>query len=160
MRWFRFYAEALRDPKVRQLSDALFRTWIDILCLASEYGGEVPVTDLQHRLPHRSNVTFDRVCALVDRGLLEYGGGLIIPHNWFGRQYRSDSSTQRVQRHRLRKNNRYRNVSREGHVTAPEKKKVSKKEREAVAEMEKRLTAEIRPSDLASLKALKPMRGH
>jgi hypothetical protein len=40
MKWFRFYNEARRDPKIVQLSDWQFRVWVEILCVASEYDGK------------------------------------------------------------------------------------------------------------------------
>ena len=129
MKWFRMYHEARRDPKILQLPDWQFRIWWEILCIAAEFGGEIRVVDLRRLLGRRRDHVEKALKDLIEFGLLESGGGLIIPHNWFGRQYRSDNSTVRVQRHRLRQSNRYGNVSRLPNVTAPEKKE-SKKERE------------------------------
>jgi hypothetical protein len=36
MKWFRFYSEALHDPKVQQLRPELFKFWVNCLCLANE----------------------------------------------------------------------------------------------------------------------------
>lgn len=36
MNWFRLYHEARNDAKLRTLSDAQFRVWFNLLCLASE----------------------------------------------------------------------------------------------------------------------------
>ena len=41
-RWFRFYASAVDDPKIQTLPDPLFRTWINLLCLASKADGVIP----------------------------------------------------------------------------------------------------------------------
>lgn len=30
-RWFRFYADAVRNPKVARLSDQQFRLWVELL---------------------------------------------------------------------------------------------------------------------------------
>jgi len=160
MRWWRAYAGSRRDPKLRQLSDRQFRVWYDILCLAAEYNGEIPVADLTHHLTGRSDHTLRTVSELLDYGLLTYGGGLIIPHNWHGRQYKSDLSTARVRRFRQRRKVKRRNGQSETHETAPEKKE-SKKEREVVrkwvAELERRLTAESNVTDITSLRRLKPL---
>ena len=32
-RWFRFYAEAMRNPKVARLSDKEFRLWVELLAV-------------------------------------------------------------------------------------------------------------------------------
>ena len=45
-RWFRMYAEVVDDPKVQRLSPALFRAWVNVLCLAASNGGVVPVNDV------------------------------------------------------------------------------------------------------------------
>ena len=42
MRWFRFYAEAVYDPKVQRLPAAMFRQWVNLLCLASLNEGTLP----------------------------------------------------------------------------------------------------------------------
>ena len=34
--WFRFYSEAVRDPKVQNLSLKMFKFWTNALCLANE----------------------------------------------------------------------------------------------------------------------------
>ena len=44
-RWFRFYDEALDDPKVQRLAPHLFKTWINLLCLASKEDGTMPSND-------------------------------------------------------------------------------------------------------------------
>jgi hypothetical protein len=44
-RWFRFYDDALNDPKVQKLSGDLFKAWVNILCLASKHGGELPAVN-------------------------------------------------------------------------------------------------------------------
>jgi tRNA splicing endonuclease len=41
-RWFRFYDDAINDPKILKLSDKLFRFWTGILCVASKNDGMLP----------------------------------------------------------------------------------------------------------------------
>jgi hypothetical protein len=43
MQWFRYYVEALNDPKVQRLAPDLFRTWVNLLCIAREHDGNLPV---------------------------------------------------------------------------------------------------------------------
>ena len=41
-RWFRLYADAMRNPKVMRLSDFEFRLWVKLLAVASENDGHIP----------------------------------------------------------------------------------------------------------------------
>lgn len=117
-RWFRFYAEALDDPKVQKLDPSTFKHWVNLLCLAAKNDGVLPAQD---------DIAFalridDIACqSLLDRlliaGLIDIlkggpNGSRIAPHGWAARQYKSDVSTDRVKRYRERS----RNVS----VTPPE----------------------------------------
>ena len=40
--WFRFYAEALNDPKVQRLDGETFKGWVNLLCLAKAHDGTLP----------------------------------------------------------------------------------------------------------------------
>lgn len=104
-RWFRFYSEAMRDPKVAGLSDPLFRLWMDLLCVASDNDGLIPpLDDLKHilrrRLDHLSRGLDDLIRARLMVSL-EYG---YKPNGWDKRQYKSDTSTDRVAKHREKRN--------------------------------------------------------
>jgi predicted transcriptional regulator len=104
MQWFRFYVEALNDPKVQRLEPNLFRTWVNILCVARENDGDLPkLEDLAFRLRIDKTDAQRAVESLIERGLLDRqpSGGL-RPHNWDERQYQSDTSTSRVKRFRQR----------------------------------------------------------
>ena len=106
-RWFRLYAEIFRDPKISRLDDRLFRFWIGCLCLASENDGYLP--DLEEISFHlRFKLSTTRECheELFTLSLIEADGeGRFRPHNWNGRQYISDVSTDRVKRFRERSRN-------------------------------------------------------
>lgn len=112
-RWFRSYADTHRNPKVAQLSDADFRLWHQLLCIAADNDGLIPPLEalkslLKRRLDHLKGAV-DR---LVKAGLIDVSSDGLIPHNWLKRQFKSDTSTGRVQRFR----NGQRNVS----VTPPD----------------------------------------
>jgi hypothetical protein len=107
-RWFRVYDELLDDPKVQRLPAEDFRGWMNLLCLASRNGGRIPpVEDVSFAL----RVTLDGARTLLER---LRSGGLIVrksggvdgafdaPHKWDERQYKSDTSTDRVKRFRQR----------------------------------------------------------
>ncbi len=121
MRWFRFYPEALNDPKVQQLPAALFRQWINVLCIAAERDGDdwgslPPMTQLAYQLRKSEAATATLVDRLSAAGLLDHNDGIYSPHNWAKRQFRSDDVNARVKKHRQRP----RNVSRNGIETPPE----------------------------------------
>lgn len=114
MKWFRYWTEALNDPKVQRLPDKLFKFWVNILCLASEHDGILPeMEEIGFALRLRPNTTEAMLDDLIDRGLLDTSGTEVSPHNWEGRQYKSDDVTERVRQHRVR-------VSRNGTETLPE----------------------------------------
>lgn len=103
MRWFRFYAEAVHDPKVQRLPPDLFRAWVNCLCLAAQGDGVLPPTaDVAYQL-RLTEVDAERTLSdLRGAGLLDQTERGVEPHNWRGRQYLSDHSTDRVRRHRSR----------------------------------------------------------
>lgn len=101
MRWFRFYADAMRDPKVARLSDAEFRLWMECLCVASENDGLIPAEgDLKHILKRRLDHLSRGLKALIRAGLMDVLEVGYKPHGWDKRQYKSDSSTDRSRKHR------------------------------------------------------------
>lgn len=111
-RWFRFYADAMRNPKVGRLSDFEFRLWVELLCVASENDGKIPcVEDLKRIIKRRVDHLLRGLNALIRHGLIDALDGHYEPHNWSKFQYKSDTSTARVTLHRKK-----RNVS----VTAPD----------------------------------------
>lgn len=111
-RWFRFYADAMRNPKVAKLSDFEFRLWVELLCVAAENDGKIPCAeDLKGILKRRVDHLLRGLNGLIRHGLIDALSGHYEPHNWSKFQYKSDTSTERVTLHRKK-----RNVS----VTAPD----------------------------------------
>lgn len=123
--WFRYYDDALHDPKVQRLTGEAFKGWVNVLCLASVNGGKVPSTgDVAFGL----RVTPARAQALLTEletaGLLDRVDGELEPHNWSHRQFKSDTSNARVAAYRQRKSadkESYKTVTGNspGNVTAP-----------------------------------------
>lgn len=107
MAWFRFYDEAVDDPKVQRLPLLLFRAWVNCLCIAKQNNGILPpIEDVAYKL----RVTIPRaetfIQALRDEKLIDLrNDGNLEMHNWRERQFESDSSTERVRKHRERKRN-------------------------------------------------------
>lgn len=106
-RWFRVYADLVDNPKYIKLGPdlrcALFAVW----CIAAGNDGKLPSLDfiaIKFRLNEaRTNkllVELER-CGFLDRD----DDGTLRPHDWDERQFQSDTSNERVKRHRQRKRN-------------------------------------------------------
>lgn len=120
-RWFRFYDDAINEPKLLKLSDALYRAWVGVLCIASKNDGALPPTDdvalLLRMKPEKAEAV---LVELIKAGLLDQDETGKRPHNWNARQYKSDVSNERVARYRKRRGNGECNVTGNGTVTASE----------------------------------------
>lgn len=89
--WWRAYNEALHDPKLQLLSDALFRAWFNLMCLASSHGGEIPpLRDVAFALRLAEPKAAGILAQLHAAGLLDKTQAGFVPHNWDGRQFKSD----------------------------------------------------------------------
>jgi len=101
--WFRFYNTAVDNPKVQRLPDALFKAWVNVLCLASRHGGRIPPpADVAFALRVRESVAAGWLDALESRKLLDRDATGLTPHDWNELQYKTDVSTDRVRRFRAR----------------------------------------------------------
>lgn len=111
MKWFRFYYEVAEDPKVQTLPSRLFKLWVNVLCLAAKNKGIVPpVSQIAYALRiGRARVDLDMMC-LRRVGLFDETEDGLIPHNWNGRQFKSDDVAERVRKQR---------GNAEGNVTKP-----------------------------------------
>lgn len=107
-KWFRFYTEALNDPKVQKLDGETFKGWVNILCIAAQNDGKLPpVEDVAFALRETENGARTLIERLANGGLIDrLNGGrdgvTYAPHGWQKRQYKSDTSTDRVKRFRQR----------------------------------------------------------
>lgn len=107
-RWFRLYDDLINDPKILKLPEATRWQWVAVLCIASKNGGDLPsLEDMAIQLRVTTARATEIITALVKAGLLDKTETGFAPHNWQGRQYKSDVSTERVKRFR----NGRRNVS-------------------------------------------------
>jgi hypothetical protein len=101
--WFRMYAGVINDPKVMRLPEAMRWHWVAVLCCASQNDGKVPSTpDLAFMLRLKDRDVALILAQLHAGGLLDKVEGGFVPHNWEGRQYKSDVSTARVRKHRAK----------------------------------------------------------
>ena len=106
--WLKFYVRTLNNPKVQRLSLGDFKGWVNLLCLAKEHDGDIPpVEDVAFRLRLSKRKAEALLKSLRFNGLID-GDKM---HDWDEMQYQSDSSTERVKRHRERQRNVSCNVS-------------------------------------------------
>lgn len=107
MKWFRFYSEAIHDPKLLSVRPELRWYWLMLLCVASEHTprGRVPfsgqnVRSLAALLGQKPHRLAAYIAQLVQAGLFDVEDGFLIPHGWNKRQFASDDSKERVREHR------------------------------------------------------------
>jgi hypothetical protein len=106
MRWLRLYDDTINDPKILKLPEATRWHWIAMLCIASKNDGVLPaLDDVSIQLRVTAAKATEIIAALVKAGLLDKTETGFSPHNWNGRQYKSDVSTERVKRFRNGKRN-------------------------------------------------------
>lgn len=106
MRWLRLYDDTINDPKILKLPEAMRWHWIAMLCVASKNEGALPsLDDVAIQLRVTTGKATEIIAVLVKAGLLDKTETGFAPHNWNGRQYKSDVSTERVKRFRNAKRN-------------------------------------------------------
>lgn len=104
--WFRFYDDAINDPKILKLPEASRWHWTALLCIASKNDGVLPaIEDVALMLRVKPSTAAAIIAQMKSAGLLDFDGSKYAPHNWSGRQYKSDVSTERVKRFRKRERN-------------------------------------------------------
>lgn len=106
--WFRFYNTATDHPKVLDLTDTQFRSWVILMSIASKMGGIIPgsmamIAKILRKSPQK---TADTVQVLLSASLLDQVDLGYEPHNWNEKQFKSDVSTDRVKRFRNAKKKR------------------------------------------------------
>lgn len=108
MGWLRLYDELLDDPKVQRLPAGDFKAWVNLLCLANRHDGVLPDEEAIafalriDEIACRSLLERLSNAGLIDRLNGGANGSRIAPHGWNKRQYKSDTSTDRVKRFRQR----------------------------------------------------------
>jgi hypothetical protein len=155
-RWFRLYDNTVDDPKVQQLSAENFRGLVNLWCLASKNDGKIPsVNDVAFRLRMSKKKAEKIIAALTASGLIDDTDEGLTPHNWSSRQFKSDTSNERVQRHREHKCNVTSTVTGNGDVTPYETPPESESDSDSESEVERETPAAPAPSlPAASSKAL------
>ncbi len=129
--WFRVYNDVVDDPKVQRLEPSLFKALINLWCLTSAYNGVLPpIDEIAFKLRMKPQKAQRVLNALKAAGLLEDDNTGTHPHNWIGRQFKSDvgdpTAAERMRRHR----NKHRNDN----VTRPATLQSSESDTEAESE--------------------------
>ena len=147
-RWFRFYAESVNDPKVQRLPAHLFKTWVNLLCLASANGGTLPNReDIAFHLRMSDHDANSQIDELIGLGLLDIATDKNLePHNWKARQFISDSSKDRVRKHRAKKAEASPKPECNVTVTPPD----TDTDTEQITDTESEKTRDVRADDMPS----------
>lgn len=108
MKWFRFYSEFRSDPKMRRMPIPHRYAFIMLLCLASENNERGTISGLDD-----DDIAFELEMSTEDwltlkakfkaKGLIDFEGDKIQITKWHERQFTSDSSAERVAKHRQKK---------------------------------------------------------
>lgn len=108
MEWCRLHADMLNDPKVQRLPAASFKAWINALCLATQRdkGGEIgTLDDVSFAFRETNEAVSSAFHPLLEVGLIVTVDETFHVAKWSKRQFKSDTSTDRVRRHRNAKRN-------------------------------------------------------
>ncbi|MET4197260.1 hypothetical protein ABIB96_001248 [Bradyrhizobium sp. LA3.X] len=110
--WWRAEDTSIDHPKLLKLSDAMFRAWYTLNCVASANDGALPPTeDVAIRLRMKPVKVAEWITKLVAAGLYDNDNGIFKPHNWSKRQYKSDKTDPTNAERQKRYRNRHRNDS-------------------------------------------------
>lgn len=102
--WFRLYVEVAHSRKIQNLSGELFKTWVNLMCLAKANAGILPsIQDISWTLRIDAEAAADQVNELISRRLVDETAAGLCMHDWDEHQFDSDSSTERVREWRKRK---------------------------------------------------------
>jgi hypothetical protein len=148
-RWWRAYEEAATDPKLQLLPAELFRTWFNMMCIASRNDGKLPaLAHIAYTLQMKVDKAAQALAQLHRAGLLDKTEDGFKPHNWDGRQYKSDrdvSSAERSKRYRDAKRDRHGSVTRD--VTDPSRSPETETETETENKHSRSVAKATRPRE-------------
>lgn len=100
------YTHILNNPKIQKLPDKLVKSWLNLLCLASDNGGALPaIEQIAFALRVSETAAETLIETLVQRHLFDRTQAGVLVHDWNDWQYPSSVSTDRVKRYRERSRN-------------------------------------------------------
>jgi hypothetical protein len=98
MQWFRMYSEFSHDPKVQMMTEAMQRRFIMLLCLQCSNGlVTLHEEEIAFHLRISQSDLSETKALFISKGFINASWEL---SNWSKRQFSSDSSKQRVAKHR------------------------------------------------------------
>lgn len=104
--WFRMYDKMLNDPEVQKLPLESFKAWINALCLASSLrskdGNIGTLQSVSFAFRETESSVSSAFHPLLHSGLIVTVDETFRIVKWEKLQYKSDTSTERVRRHRKR----------------------------------------------------------
>jgi hypothetical protein len=118
--WFRYYNKTFHSRKVQQLSDRMFRAWVNLLSFVNEETGDgsLPsLEDIAYAFRMSVKEAGEMLRDLTSAGLMEQRDGGLWMHDWSVWQPPSDSSAARAKRYRDKKR-RVTSPSRDRHVAS------------------------------------------
>jgi predicted phage replisome organizer len=118
--WIRLYRETIHDPKLVRFTADYRYLWIVLMCLANDdaavmlaEGVPYDNSELAALAGTDADVVEDAFKWFEKAQMIEYDeDGVIILTNWHERQFKSDCSTERVRKHRMK-----RSMKRSGNVS-------------------------------------------
>lgn len=103
-RWLRLYADTLDNPKVQRLPPAVFKAWVNLLCLAAKNDGRLPgIADIAFALRMPDGEADVLVQSLIAARLLDDEPEGLMPHDWRERQFVSDRDPTAAERQRRKR---------------------------------------------------------
>lgn len=104
MKWFRFYHEAYKNPKIKRMRPELFKFWVQLLCVASDSPDRGTIESADHlacamglRLPLVDRLTRELAASNL---LVISASGSLTPYHWSERQPDGDDAAKRKKNYR------------------------------------------------------------
>ena len=117
--WFRMYAEFAHDPKVQMLPEVMQRRYVMLMCMrCSNALVTLQADEIAFHLRIDAAQLEETKALFLAKGFINEAWELL---NWEKRQFSSDTSAQRVAKHRAAKK-AAEEAARNGHVTLPQQK--------------------------------------
>lgn len=91
-RWWRAHEDAIGNPKLQRMPGNLFKSWFNLMCLASRHGGVLPpLADIAFGLRKTDQQASAIIADLRERKLIDEADGVLRPHDWDERQFKTDT---------------------------------------------------------------------
>ncbi|MCK4788291.1 MAG: hypothetical protein KAV87_31405 [Desulfobacteraceae bacterium] len=103
--WFRFHRKAVHDYTVQSLDPILFKAWVNLMCLSDDNGRLPSVEEVSFAFHETKEAVSSAFHELEKVALLVTDGETFHIAKWDKKQYKSDTSTERVKRYRERQRN-------------------------------------------------------